>query len=143
MSIYDRPAQEQLDYLRVTVRLDRDTAEWLHGLARTRLGTEAEVAVLALKNAIRAYDNEHRMLTATVEAEANRKAAREAYLANDEPVTDGRCEARVPDPRGWYPSRCTRKAKVRRPEVSDGRGPLLLCTVHRKSSNTSRYISRR
>jgi hypothetical protein len=143
MSLYDRPAAEQLADLKVAIRLDRDTAEWLHDLARTRLGPEAETAALILKNAIRAYDNDHRYLAATVEAEADRVTAREEFLAKDEPVSEGQCEARVPDPRGWYPSRCSRKAKVRRPNHTDNEGPLLLCAAHRKSHNTARYRGRR
>jgi hypothetical protein len=145
MSIYDRPAQEQLDYLKVTLRLDRDTAEWLRDLLRSHIGPEAELALESawgLNPAIRAYDNEHRMLTLTIEAEAERQVKREAFLAKDEPVDSGRCEARVPDPRGWYPGRCTRGAKVRRPEHSDGEGPLLLCTTHRNSTNMARWRNR-
>jgi hypothetical protein len=138
-----KTASEQLDTLRVKVYLDRDTAEWLRGIVIEQqvLRVERAAANEALKVAIGEYDHMRNAYTRTVEYEVERKARRAAIVGADVPVTGKRCDARVPDPKGWYGSRCSRNATVTRPEFDD-EGSANLCGAHRKSENTGRYRHR-
>jgi hypothetical protein len=136
--LYDLPAAEQLDRLRVKVTLSREQAVTLAKWAEPH-------EVPAIWDAIRQYDCDAAYLKGVASWEAKDAAKKQALLDADVPLLGDaiKCQASVAYPGRW-PSfhRCIHTATVRRPKY-DEKGDLALCGQHRKSANTSRYYTSR